>query len=444
MIRAHLHEPNMTEINADTWTWNRLSRGEPTFWLNTGRPIPHDTPPSIGLRDIEEARARWERFAPLLKALFPDQIPDGIIESPLIPVPKLAARFLPDEHRQSSSHIFVKADHALPVAGSVKARGGIYEVLCLAERVALAEKVIADYQDDYAKLASPAAREKFARYRLLVASTGNLGFAVGTMGRALGFETTVHMSSDAKTWKKDRLRKLGAIVVEHSADYTSAVSAARAEAEAADNAHFVDDEQSLELFLGYSVAGLRVADQLRKLNVEVTAQRPLCVYLPCGVGGAPGGVLFGLRAVFGDNVWGFFAEPTASACMLMRLMSHLPPEASVYDIGLDNRTEADGLAVGRASELVVAAVGEHVKGAFTVADDEMFRWVARAHREEGLRLEPSAAAGFPGALQHVWTLPQREQIEAATHIVWTTGGSMVPEEQYQAMLQRGLGLTRLD
>ncbi|HEY5758835.1 MAG TPA: pyridoxal-phosphate dependent enzyme, partial [Steroidobacter sp.] len=203
----------MTEINADTWTWNRLSRGEPTFWLNTGRPIPHETPPSIGLRDVEEARARWERFAPLLKALFPDQIPDGIIESPLIPVPKLAARFLPDEHRQSSSHVFVKADHALPVAGSVKARGGIYEVLCLAERVALAEKVIADYQDDYAKLASPTAREKFARYRLLVASTGNLGFAVGTMGRALGFETTVHMSSDAKTWKKDRLRKLGAIVV---------------------------------------------------------------------------------------------------------------------------------------------------------------------------------------------------------------------------------------
>jgi D-serine dehydratase len=264
------------------------------------------------------------------------------------------------------------------------------------------------------------------------------------MGRALGFETTVHMSSDAKAWKKDRLRKLGAIVIEHSADYTSAVAAARAEADAADNAHFVDDEQSLELFLGYSVAGLRVADQLRKLNIEVSASRPLCVYLPCGVGGAPGGVLFGLRAVFGDNVWGFFAEPTASACMLMRLMSHLPPEASVYDIGLDNRTEADGLAVGRASELVVAAVGEHVKGAFTVADDEMFRWVARAHRFEDLRLEPSAAAGFPGALQHVWTLPHREQIEAATHIVWTTGGSMVPEEQYQAMLERGIGLTRLD
>lgn len=392
------------------------------------------------MRDIEDARARWERFAPLLKSLFPDQVTDGIIESPLIAVPKLAARYLPEEHRDAASRIFVKADHALPVAGSIKARGGIYEVLCLAERVALAEKIISGHDDDYSKLASPLAREKFGRYRLLVASTGNLGFAVGTMGRALGFETTVHMSSDAKTWKKDRLRKLGAIVVEHAADYTSAVAAARSEAAAADNAHFVDDEQSLELFLGYSVAGLRVAEQLKKAGIEVSAKKPLCVYLPCGVGGAPGGVLFGLRAVFGDNVWGFFAEPTASACMLMRLMSQLPPEASVYDIGLDNRTEADGLAVGRASELVVAAVGEKVKGAFTVSDDEMFRWVARAQREEGLRLEPSAAAGFPGALQHIWTVPAPE-VANATHLMWTTGGSMVPEEQYQAMLARGVALT---
>jgi D-serine dehydratase len=436
----------VTEITADTWTWNRLTRGEPTFWLNTGRAIPHETPPTIGLRDVIDARARWDRFAPLLAALFPEQVPEGIIESPLIPIPNLAARFLPEALRDANQRIFVKADHALPVAGSVKARGGIYEVLCLAERVALAEHLLRDQEDDYAKLASSAAREKFARYRLLVASTGNLGFAVGTMGRALGFETTVHMSSDAKAWKKDRLRKLGAIVIEHSADYTSAVAAARAEADAADNAHFVDDERSLELFLGYAVAGLRLAEQLQRLHIEVSAQRPLCVYLPCGVGGAPGGVLFGLRAALGEHAWGFFAEPTASACMLMRLMSHLPPEASVYDIGLDNRTEADGLAVGRASELVVSLVGQHVKGAFTVTDDEMFRWLARAHREEGLRLEPSAAAGFPGALQHVWSLPPpfEAKMEAATHIVWTTGGSMVPEQQYQAMLRRGFELTQLD
>ena len=438
----------MTEITADSWTWNRLARGEPTLWLNTGRPIPHESPPQIGLRDVADARARWDRFAPLLKALFPQQVPDGIIESPLIPVPKLAARFLPEAHRGASKRIFVKADHALPVAGSVKARGGIYEVLCLAERVALSENLLRDQQDDYAKLASPAAHEKFSRYRLLVASTGNLGYAVGTMGRALGFETTVHMSSDAKTWKKDRLRKLGAIVIEHSADYTSAVAAARAEADAADNAHFVDDERSIELFLGYSVAALRLMEQLQREDIEISDNQPLCVYLPCGVGGAPGGILFGLRALLGKHVWGFFAEPTASACMLMRLMAHLPPESSVYDIGLDNRTEADGLAVGRASELVVSLVGEQVKGAFTVADDEMFRWLARVKREEGLRLEPSAAAGFPGAFQHVWSLPslqsQRQKIEAATHIIWTTGGSMVPDEQYAAMLKRGLELTASD
>ena len=438
----------MTEINADTWTWNRLGRGEPTFWLNDGRAIPHEPAPAIGLRDVADARVRWDRFGPLLKALFPEQIPEGIIESPLIPIPKLAARFLPEDHRGASHRVFVKADSALPVAGSVKARGGIYEVLCLAERVALAENLLRDQEDDYVKLASPDAREKFSRYRLLVASTGNLGYAVGAMGSALGFETTVHMSSDAKARKKDRLRKLGAIVIEHSADYTSTVAAARAEADAADNAHFVDDERSIELFLGYSVAAFRLVEQLQRLDIEVSEKKPLCVYLPCGVGGAPGGVLFGLRAMLGERVWGFFAEPTASPCMLMRLMAHLPPEASVYDLGLDNRTEADGLAVGRASELVVSMVGQQLKGAFTVADEEMFRWVARAQREEGLRLELSAAAGFPGAFHHVWSLAslpsQRERVEAATHIIWTTGGSMVPDEQYAAMLKRGVELAGSD
>lgn len=433
----------VTEITADSWTWNRLARGEPTFWLNSGRPIPHDSPPQVGLRDVVDARARWDRFAPLLKALFPEQVPEGIIESPLIPVPKLAARFLPEAHRDASKRIFVKADHALPVAGSVKARGGIYEVLCVAERVALSEKLLRDREDDYAKLASPVARARFSRFRLLVASTGNLGYAVGTMGRALGFETTVHMSSDAKTWKKDRLRKLGANVIEHAADYTTAVAAARAEAAATDHAHFVDDERSLDLFLGYAVAAMRLLEQLQRHDIEVSDKQPLCVYLPCGVGGAPGGVLFGLRALLGEHVWGFFAEPTASACMLMRLMAHLPPDASIYDIGLDNRTEADGLAVGRASELVVSLVGEQVKGAFTVADEEMFRWVARAKREEGLRLEPSAAAGFPGAFQHIWSLPS-PKIAAATHVIWTTGGSMVPDEQYAAMLKRGMALTASD
>jgi D-serine dehydratase len=70
----------------------------------------------------------------LLARWFPELVESGgIIESPLQRADGLCAA----GHWPSGvGTLLVKTDHTLPVAGSIKARGGIYEVLLQAERIA--------------------------------------------------------------------------------------------------------------------------------------------------------------------------------------------------------------------------------------------------------------------------------------------------------------------
>jgi D-serine dehydratase len=119
--------------------------------------------------------------------------------------------------------------------------------------------------------------------------------------------------------------------------------------------------------------------------------------------------------------------------MLLRLAAGVP--VSVYDIGLDNRTEADGLAVAQASELVAGIVAPLVAGVYTVADDDLFRVLARLQAGTGAAIEPSAAAAFLG-VQH--------RDEDATHVFWTTGGAFVPPQEFAGFRDRGLRLLAAD
>ena len=126
--------------------------------------------------------------------------------------------------------------------------------------------------------------------------------------------------------------------------------------------------------------------------------------------------------------------------MLLGVHTGLHELICVQDIGIDNLTAADGLAVGRPSGFVGRAMQRLIDGYATVADEDLYRWVALLEQTENLRLEPSAVAGFAG-IAAVLAAPQYAgQLENATHLVWGTGGSMVPEVEMDAYVARGRAL----
>ena len=406
-----------------------------TLWLNPGiRPASEGLASApVTAADVAEASARLERFAPYIARVFPET-GNGIIESPLTPIPAMQ-RALGD----FPGRLLLKQDSRLPISGSIKARGGIYEVLCLAEEIALREGGLRT-GDDYARLTEPAFRELFGQYAVAVGSTGNLGLSIGIMGAALGFRVTVHMSADARQWKKDLLRSRGVTVVEYAGDYSRALAQGRQLAQADPRCHFVDDENSRTLFLGYAVAAERTARQLAALDMVVDRAHPLLVYLPCGVGGGPGGVAFGLKLLYGDSVHCFFAEPTHAPCMTLGLATGLHDGVCVADYGIDGKTAADGLAVGRASRLVGRMMEPLLTGCFTVDDGRLYRLLRQLADTEGIRLEPSALAGMPGmglVCAGDWAKRADLALDSAAHIVWATGGSMVPDKVWQEYYRLG-------
>ncbi|MBE7103309.1 D-serine ammonia-lyase [Bacillus cereus] len=429
---------------------NNLIATEEVFWMNPNTEKYETAIKGSPLNEenVKDAEERLKRFAPYIAKVFPEtKKTSGIIESPLVKISAMKKSLEKNYGQPIWGELLLKCDSHLPISGSIKARGGIYEVLKHAEQLALQHGMLTE-KDDYSILDSDRFRGFFAKYSIAVGSTGNLGLSIGIMSAKLGFNVTVHMSADAKQWKKDLLRSKGVNVIEYEADYSKAVEEGRLQADADPSCYFVDDENSHDLFLGYGVAASRLQKQLEELEIVVDEEHPLFVYLPCGVGGGPGGVAFGLKLLYKDNVHCFFAEPTHSPCMLLGLMTGLHDKIAVQDIGIDNITDADGLAVGRPSGFVGKTMEPFLSGNYTVSDEELYRLLKELVDTENIYLEPSALAGMIGPLnvckaenEYLQKYRLTEKVKKGTHIVWGTGGSMVPEDVMNGYYKTGVELT---
>lgn len=413
----------------------------PVTWLNPSLKSMAQMPTlPVTRANMEEAEQLWERFAPFFEKAFPETAAtNGRLESPLREIPEMK-KTLNQQGPQIVGRLFLKCDNALPIVGSIKARGGFYEVLHHAETLALKAGMISQ-GDNYSVFASKEFRDFFSQFKIGVGSTGNLGLSIGVISAALGFKATVYVSSDAKKWKKDLLRSKGVQVVEFTGDFSEAISAGRQKTQEDPKAYFVDDENSEALFLGYTVGALRVARQLHAANITIDAAHPLFVYSPCGVGGSPGGTALGLKQIYGDHVHCFYVEPTHSPAVLTGLVTGEMSNISVQDIGLDNNTEADGLAVGRPSNFATTVSSHIASGIYTIADDQLFTLLAQLKDAENVFLEPSATAGLIGPQRVVTThYAKMHQLNMAnaTHVVWATGGDLVPEFERREFYDRGV------
>ncbi len=395
--------------------------------------------------DIADAEERLTRFAPYIEKCFPETgETHGLIESPLKEIPDMK-RSLEEAESKIPGKLLLKMDSHLAIAGSIKARGGIYEVLKHAETLAIRSGKLS-LRDNYAKIVD--LKDFFAQYTVQVGSTGNLGLSIGIMSAFLGFKVKVHMSSDAKQWKKDMLRDKGVEVIEYPDDYSRAVEEGRRLSDMDPKSYFVDDENSVDLFLGYAVAANRLDRQLKEMDLHIDEDRNLIVYVPAGVGGAPGGIAYGLKRLYGDNVHVFFAEPVMCPSLLVGFASQRFENANVKDFGLSGETHADGLACASPSGFVTRIDNNLVSGDFTCNDGRLYDYMRMLMKTEDIRIEPSSCAAFAGPANLLSHENGRKyvakngltakKLENSVQICWATGGKLVPEEIWQEYLNTEL------
>lgn len=425
-------------------TVRKIAGMEELVWINPKEMNYSEYEKNLPVSDeeLKDAEERLARFAPFIKKVFPETAEtNGIIESPLEPIFSMQKELEKIYETEILGKLYLKMDSHLPVAGSVKARGGVYEVLKHAEELAM-EAGMLSVTDDYSILADEKFKKFFSGYKVQVGSTGNLGLSIGITSAALGFEVIVHMSADAKQWKKDMLRSKGVTVIEYADDYGKAVEEGRKSSDADPKSYFVDDEKSMNLFLGYTVAASRMKKQFDEKGIVIDKEHPLLVYIPCGVGGAPGGVAYGIKRIFKENAYVFFVEPTLAPCMVLGMATELHENICVRDLGIYGLTHADGLAVGRASGLVSKIMDPILSGIFTLEDYKLYDYLRILNSSENKRIEPSSCAAFEGPVTLMKYETSRKyveekigkNIENAYHICWATGGRMVPQEDMEKFL----------
>jgi len=112
----------------------QLIHAETVVWMNPNQSPVESANLSLTSEDVFAAEQLLRRFQPYFEREFGIPLGQlGILESPLEEISDFQRAREYSTNAKIPGNLYLKCDHDLPIAGSIKARGGFYEVLQYAE-----------------------------------------------------------------------------------------------------------------------------------------------------------------------------------------------------------------------------------------------------------------------------------------------------------------------
>ena len=271
--------------------------------------------------------------------------------------------------------MYLKVESDLPT-GSFKVRGAMYS---LSERL-----------------------RRGSVTEVVAASTGNHGAAVAYAARLLGVRATIFVPDRPNPVKAQRIRDLGARLIESGPDLSLAIDAAY-DHTARSGAFFLHDASDPDVPVGTATIGYEILTE----RPETTA-----IYVPVGDSALIRGVASGAKNLRPSvRIVGVAAERAPAYYLSWQCRRVIETETA--------DTIADGLAVRRPLAANVAAICELVDDMRLVSEDEMRSAIAFVAAHEQLIAEPAAAAA-------VAALRQERDPGAGAVALLVTGANIAP------------------
>jgi threonine dehydratase len=211
---------------------------------------------------------------------------------------------------------------------------------------------------------------------IVAASGGNAGLAAAYAARELGVPAEVYVPSTAPAVKVDKLRKLGASVVQTGNEYAEAYAAAVEWAQAS-GAYFCHAYDDPDMVAGNGTLGLELLSQLPDGFDTVLV----------AVGG--GGLIAGMIAALSSSgISVVSVEPATSACLHEALRAGAPVDVPVSGVA------ADSLGARRAGEIAFELARDAGIASLLVDDKAIVDARRRLWDDYRLAVEHGTAAAY--------------------------------------------------